>query len=142
MIVEDLITRGPVTMPRGGSVVDAARHMRESDVGSVVVVDDEGGVVGIVTDRDIAVRLVAEDLPAEMTPVNDIMTVMPLCIERGLDIEQALKKMEIHGIRRIPVLDDNDDLIGVISLDDVLIHLGRTLGVAAALIRAEVAGFA
>ena len=142
MIVEDLITRSPVTVTRGDSVVEAARHMRDSDVGSVVVVDDDGEVVGIVTDRDAAVRLVAEGLPAESTPVEDIMTIAPLCVGRGLDIEQTLKKMEIHGVRRIPVLNEADDLIGVISLDDVLIHLGRTMGVAAALIRAEVAGLA
>lgn len=142
MIVEDLITRAPVTVTRGDSVVEAARHMRDSDVGSVVVLDDEGDVVGIVTDRDVAVRLVAEDMSAETTPVEDIMTIAPLCVGRGLDIEVALKKMEIHGVRRIPVVDEADDLIGVITLDDVLIHLGRTLGVAAALIRAEVAGLA
>ena len=140
MIVEDLITRSPVTVVRGDTVADAALHMKESDVGSVVVLDEAGDVVGIVTDRDIAVRLVAEELPAKTTPVDDIMTVMPFCIGRGMDIEHALKKMEVHGVRRIPVLDEKDELVGVVSLDDILIHLGRTFGVAASLVRAEVAG--
>ena len=140
MIVEDLITRSPVTVGRRDTVAEAALQMKEADVGSVVVLDEAGQVVGIVTDRDIAIRLVAEDLRAETTPVDDIMTIMPLCVGRGLDVEQALKKMEIHGVRRIPVIDEGNDLIGVISLDDILIHMGKTLGVAAALIRAEVAG--
>jgi CBS domain-containing protein len=140
MIVEDLITRSPVTVARGDSVAEAALQMKESDVGSVVVLGEAGEVVGIVTDRDIAIRLVAQELPAETTPVDEIMTLMPLCIGRGLDVEQALKKMEIHGVRRIPVLDEGNDLVGVVSLDDILIHLGKTFGVAAALVRAEVAG--
>ncbi|HKY60430.1 MAG TPA: CBS domain-containing protein [Gemmatimonadota bacterium] len=142
MIVEDLITRSPVTVGRTDSVAEAALHMKEGDVGSVVVVDEDGDIVGIVTDRDIATRLVAEDLPARTTPVNEIMTIMPLCVGRGLDIEQALKKMEVHGVRRIPVLDEGNELVGVVSLDDILIHLGKTFGVAAALVRAEVAGLA
>jgi CBS domain-containing protein len=142
MIVEDLITRSPVTVVRGDSVAEAAQQMKEGDVGSAVVLDEGGDVVGIVTDRDIAVRLVAEDLAAETTPVDDIMTLMPLCIRRGMDVEQALKKMEIHGVRRIPVLDEGNELVGVVSLDDILIHLGKTFGVAAALVRAEVAGLA
>jgi CBS domain-containing protein len=140
MIVEDLITRSPVTVGRRDTVAEAALQMKEGDVGSVVVLDEAGDVVGIVTDRDIAIRLVAEELPAEATPVDEIMTIMPFCIGRGLDVELALKKMEVHGVRRIPVLDEGNDLIGVISLDDILIHVGKTLGVAAALIRAEVAG--
>ncbi|HET6342171.1 MAG TPA: CBS domain-containing protein [Gemmatimonadota bacterium] len=140
MIVEDLITRSPVTVGREDSVAEAALQMKEGDVGSVVVLGEAGDVVGIVTDRDIAIRLVAEELPAETTPVDEIMTIMPLCIERRMDVEQALKKMEIHGVRRIPVLDEGNELVGVVSLDDILIHLEKTLGVAAALIRAEVAG--
>jgi CBS domain-containing protein len=121
-------------------VAEAALQMKESDVGSVVVLDSDGDVAGIVTDRDVAIRLVADKLPAATTPVDDIMTSMPFCVGRGMDVEQALKKMEVHGVRRIPVLDEKDELIGVVSLDDILIHLGKTLGVAAALIRAEVAG--
>lgn len=140
MIVEDLITRSPVTVDRTDSVAEAALHMKEGDVGSVVVLDEAGDIVGIVTDRDIAIRLVAEDLPAETTLVDEIMTIMPLCVGRGLDVEQALKKMEVHGVRRIPVLDEGNELVGVVSLDDILIHLGKTFGVAAALVRAEVAG--
>ena len=140
MIVEDLITRSPVTVGREDSVAEAALHMKEADVGSVVVLGEAGDVVGIVTDRDVAVRLVAEELPADTTPVDMIMTIMPLCIDRRMDVEQALKKMEVHGVRRIPVLDEGNELLGVVSLDDILIHLGKTFGVAAALIRAEVAG--
>lgn len=140
MIVEDLITRSPVAITRGDSVAAAALKMKEGDVGSVVVLDEAGAVVGIVTDRDVAIRLVAEDLPAETTSVDEIMTLMPMCIRRSVDVEQALKKMEVHGVRRMPVLDEGDELLGVVSLDDILIHVGKTLGVATALIRAEVAG--
>ncbi|MEJ2152466.1 MAG: CBS domain-containing protein [Gemmatimonadota bacterium] len=58
----------------------------------------------------------------------------------NVDVEQCLERMETHGVRRIPIVDDEDELIGVVSLDDILIHLGRVLGTASALVRAEVAG--
>lgn len=140
MIVEDLITRSPVTVARTDSVAEAARSMKENDVGSVVVVET-GAVVGILTDRDIALRLAAGDTPAE-TPVDEIMTLMPFCLRGSADIELCLEKMEAHGVRRIPVLDEGGELLGLVSLDDVLMHIGRMLGRAAALIRAEVAGVA
>lgn len=134
MLAQDLITRAPVTLEPGGKLSDAARRMREADVGSVVVVD-RGGPVGVLTDRDAALALASgvEDLL-----VTDVMTPFPVMIPATADVEQCLDRMESHGVRRILIMEDDERLVGVVSLDDVLMHLGYLMGKAAALVRTEV----
>jgi CBS domain-containing protein len=136
MIVRNVITRAPVTVAQDDDVTKAAWLMKEEDVGSVVVLE-EGSVVGILTDRDIVMRAA---VLADHTPVREVMTLMPVCLDGNADIEEALEKMEQYGVRRLPVLDTGGKLIGVVSLDDILMHLSRVLGRAGTLIRAEVLG--
>jgi len=136
VLIEDLITRAPVTVPKGSRISLAARRMAESDVGSAVVVVDAKEPVGILTDRDIALHMGGG---VEDPCVEDVMTAHPVAVERGADVEQCIEKMGSHEVRRILVLDENGDLEGVVSLDDIVMHLSNTLGKAAALIRAEVA---
>ena len=133
MLIQDLITRAPVAVGSGASLASAAARMREAGVGSVVVTD-EAVPVGIVTDRDVALAL-AEGLEAAV--VSDVMTPCPVSVRFDADIETALERMEEHGVRRILVLEDAK-LIGVVSLDDVLLHLGYLMGKASALVRAEI----
>jgi CBS domain-containing protein len=139
MLIENLITRSAATVGQNDTVANAAQIMKDRDVGSVVVVDGRK-VVGILTDRDIVLRLGADGHGSLEAPVSSVMTRMPLCLSANVDVEQCLERMETHGVRRIPIVDDEDELIGVVSLDDILIHLGRVLGTASALVRAEVAG--
>jgi len=136
MLIEDLITRAPVTVPKGSHISHAARRMGESDVGSVVVVVDEKEPVGILTDRDIALQVASGPEDAR---VEEVMTAHPVSVERGTDVEQCIERMGSHEVRRILVLDQNGELVGVVSLDDIVMHLSNTLEQAAALIRAEVA---
>lgn len=140
MMVQDLITRSPATVDQTSPVADAARVMRERDVGSVVVVED-GEIVGILTDRDIVMRLAVDD-EAWGSSVESVMTVVPVCVRGEVDVEQCIERMEEHGVRRVPVLSEDGALLGVVSLDDILMHIGRLLGLAGAVIRAEVAGVA
>ncbi|HEY7472964.1 MAG TPA: CBS domain-containing protein [Gemmatimonadota bacterium] len=135
MLIEDLITRAPVTVSRGSHISLAARRMAESDVGSVVVVDGREPI-GIITDRDIALHMAAG---VEDARVEEMMTAHPVAVERGTDVEQCIEKMGSHEVRRILVLDEDDELEGVVSLDDIVIHLSNTLEKAAGLIRAEMA---
>ncbi len=139
MLIENLITRSAATVCQSDTVADAAQIMKDRDVGSVVVVEDKK-VVGILTDRDIVLRVGTDGHGSLGVPVSSVMTRMPLCLSANVDVEQCLERMETHGVRRIPIVDDDDELIGVVSLDDILIHLGRVLGTASALVRAEVAG--
>ena len=133
MLIQDLITRAPVTVGSGASLASAAARMREAGVGSVVVTE-EAVPVGVVTDRDVALAL-AEGL--EGAVVGDIMTPAPVCVACDADVETALERMEAHGVRRLLVLEDAR-LIGVVSLDDVFVHLGYLMRKAAALVRSEI----
>jgi CBS domain-containing protein len=137
MEIQNLIRRSAVTLPATASLAEAARLMKENDVGSVVITDG-ARVVGIVTDRDIVVRLVAEGRNPATAAAEEAMTRAPVCLAAGSDVEECLNRMEAHGVRRIPLLDARGKLVGVVSLDDVLLYLGVQMGSAAALIRKEV----
>lgn len=137
MRIEDLITRSPVTVPRGTMLSEAADRMAETNVGSVVVVQDDREPVGIVTDRDLALHLAGG---VRETTVDDIMTTFPVSVDRSTDVEACIERMDTHGVRRILVLDQDEELLGVVSLDDIVIHLSNVLARAGSLIRSEVVG--
>ena len=141
MIAEELITRPPATLPPEAFVREAARLMEDQGVGSVIVVEDDE-VVGIVTDRDIVVGLLAfaEDGYVGLATVGEVMTPAPVCVLAEDEIEHCLEKMEAHSVRRLPVKNEQGELIGVVSLDDIMIQLSKDLGKAGALIGSEVMG--
>lgn len=133
MLVQDMITRAPVIIRPDAPLSAAATRMRDGAVGSVVVVE-VGEPVGVVTDRDVALAF-AEGL--EETLVRDIMSPHPICIPADADIEMCLERMEEFSVRRILVTED-DTLVGVVSLDDILVHLGYLMSKASSLIRSEI----
>jgi CBS domain-containing protein len=141
MLVEDLITRSPVTLPPGALVSEAASLMKERNVGSVIVVDD-GDVVGILTDRDIALALAGDEEDEELgvTAVRELMTRNPACLQVGTDVEKALEVMQRNAVRRIPLKNQRGDLLGLVSLDDIVMHLSQQLANASAVLRSEVVG--
>jgi CBS domain-containing protein len=98
----------------------AAARMRARNVGSLMVVDDERKPVGIVTDRDLALRVVAEGGSPVETTVAEVMTPEPITILESASIEDALGTMRSKGIRRLVVTSKDGRLVGVVSLDDVL----------------------
>jgi CBS domain-containing protein len=99
--------------------VSAAEIMKDSEIGFVPVCDPENKkVVGTLTDRDIAIRIVAEGRGAE-TPVSEVMTTAPIFCNSDDDVGQARELMESHQVSRVIVLDDNGRLAGVISLADI-----------------------
>lgn len=139
MILIDLVNRSPVTVHPDATVGEAARAMRERNVGSVIVVD-EGRVAGILTDRDVVMALAGGRFTGSGQRVDELMTRDPVCLASSQDIDRGLERMRTHGIRRMPVLNDDGELVGVVSLDDILMHMGRSMETAAALVREEVAG--
>lgn len=140
MILIDLVTRAAVAVHRDARVVEAARQMKEHNVGSVVVVDELGIVVGILTDRDIVMKLAGGRLVDPEQPVEELMTRDPICLPGSVSLERGLAAMRTHKIRRVPIFNDKGELVGVVSLDDILIHMGRSMGQAAGLIEEEVVG--
>jgi CBS domain-containing protein len=100
-------------------VDSAAEMMRDSEIGFVPVCDPENKkVVGTLTDRDIAIRIVAESRAAE-TPVSEVMTTAPIFCNSDDDVGQARELMESHQVSRVIVLDNSERLAGVISLADI-----------------------
>ena len=115
--VEEIMTRDPRTVEIGDSLVGAAREMRDGDIGNVIVTDG-GRVAGILTDRDIVVRAIAEGRDLQSTTVGDVCSSGPRTLEPGESVEAATQVMDEHSIRRLPVVRDGE-LVGVLSLGDL-----------------------
>jgi CBS domain-containing protein len=116
--VQDAMTADPVTITRSNSVVDAAKLMESADVGSVPVVDG-GTPVGILTDRDIAIRVVAQGRDPNSTQVGEIATDQPYYVEPDQDLDEALELMAYRKVRRLPVVEDGM-LVGMLAQADVV----------------------
>ncbi len=101
----------------------AARRMYDHKVGTLVVCDDRRRPIGLLTDRDLAVRIVGEAKDPLTTTVEEVMTREPQCVAQDAPIERVLKTMRSGPYRRLPVVDDAGELVGLISLDDVLAHI-------------------
>ena len=127
MTVGDICNRDVVVAPKTETIVDAAKRMRTSHVGDLVVVDIRGGQhvpVGIMTDRDIVISVVAGDPDhVNYLLVSDVMSSDLITAGEHDDIESALKKMHEHGVRRLPIVDGEGTLVGILTLDDVLQYL-------------------
>ena len=115
------ITCGP-DMP----VEQVGRLMREHNTGYVVVVDAGRRPVGVVTDRDLVLRVLAAGLPATV-PVDGAMTHEPVTISVRKDSEDAARHMAQRGCRRLPTIDDDGRVVGVVTFDDLLLRAGHTL---------------
>jgi CBS domain-containing protein len=103
------------------SVHEAAKRMEENNVGCLVIVDEATKPLGIVTDRDIVTRAVVPRLQADETPLSVIMTAEPRSVDESTSIEQAVATMGSVGIRRLVVTGDEGVLVGLLSMDDVVV---------------------
>lgn len=120
MSVGRICVRSVDTADLSESVVVAARRMHTRKVGTLIVLDNAKEPVGLVTDRDLAVRVLAESLDPGQTSVGDVMTPHPHTIREDAPIEEALRIMRAGRFRRIPVVDNQSKLVGLLSLDDIL----------------------
>jgi CBS domain-containing protein len=118
--IREVMTADPRTVDAGATCVDAAREMRDGDVGSVIVVEN-GGVAGIVTDRDIVVRVVADGTDPGSARVRDAATMSPVTLTVDQTVEDAIRVMREQDIRRIPVVQDGRPA-GIVSLGDLAIE--------------------
>ena len=116
-----LMTRDPVCCLASDTVVQAAQSMRREDVGSLPVIDNHlnRNLLGIITDRDIAVKLVADERDARSTRAQEVMTRNPVSCRADSDLQVALDAMAGHQVRRLPVVDDANRIVGIISQSDV-----------------------
>jgi CBS domain-containing protein len=121
----------------GETVQVAAARMHARKVGTLVVLDRDKVPIGIVTDRDLAVRVVAEGRDPYQTTVGDVMSTCPRSVKEDLPIEAALTVMRSGPYRRIPVVDSAGKLAGLVSLDDVLDLLAEEFSQVGALLKQE-----
>lgn len=118
--IRELMTPNPVSMPGTASVHEAARAMRDADIGDVIVIEHHQ-VCGIITDRDIAVRVVAEAKDAATTTLADICSHSLLTVTPTDSVEEALRLMRTHTIRRLPVVEEGK-AVGIVSLGDLAVE--------------------
>jgi CBS domain-containing protein len=121
-VVRDAMTPNPRTIQRDESVIEAAKIMEEADVGSIPVVDADQILLGMVTDRDIALRVVATGRDPQTTTVGEIATnnVSPAYPDEPL--EEALDQMAYRQVRRLPVIED-DRVVGILAQADMVHEL-------------------
>ena len=116
--VQDVMTTNPTSVVSDNPVVEAARIMKEKDVGIVPVVEG-GRLVGTVTDRDIAVRVVAEGKDPQSVRVREIASTDVVTVDPQQDLDEALRLMESHQVRRLPVVEEGGRLVGIVAQADV-----------------------
>ena len=122
MKIEEIMTRDPATVTPGTTVRDAAKLMQREDTGILPVVESEGTkkLLGVVTDRDIAIRVVAEGRDGN-TRVSDVMTSSRLATLRpDDDVDDVMDTMADQQVRRVPIVDDRGTLIGIVAQADVV----------------------
>jgi|SRR5581483_665382 len=117
--VSDAMTERPRVLDPSTSVVEAARVMEVEDVGSLPIVGPDGRLVGIVTDRDITLRVTAKGLDPEQTTVRQIASKELVAVRADQDLDEALAAMAGAQVRRLPVVDDKHQLVGVIAQADL-----------------------
>lgn len=118
MMVRDIMHRGVASVGPATAIDRIARKMRDMDIGALPVVE-RGSIVGIVTDRDITVRGLADGQDVSGLTARDVMSRDVICCNAQEDAHAALRMMQAGQVRRMPVLDDNHEIVGMVSLGDV-----------------------
>lgn len=126
MKINEIMTSNVRCITPETNLAFAAEIMRDLDVGALPVCE-EGRLIGVVTDRDIAIRGVAEARDPERTPVRDVMSSEIVYATEDQDVEDAARLMEVKQIRRLPVLDEEKHLSGIVSLGDIATESGIQL---------------
>ena len=130
MKAQDIMAKNPRCVTPRVTVQDAARLMKSEDVGALPVIGDatSGRLVGMITDRDIAIRVVAEGRSLDATLVEDVMSKSSLAVAKTSDsVEDVMKVMGREQVRRIPIVDDNQKVVGVVSQADVVRKTGSDM---------------
>ena len=142
MNIGGLCHRNPITLGRGDELNKAAQLMRAHHIGYLVVIEADANdgrqrPIGVLTDRDIVVTVVARQIDPQTLRVGDIMTPQPVTVSEADSVEQTLREMRRIGVRRLPVVGQHGELVGIVSIDDVLDFLAGQLQNLAASIRNE-----
>jgi CBS domain-containing protein len=118
--IREIMTPNPVTCDATTTIADAARRMRDDDIGDVLVTKD-GALCGILTDRDLVVRSIADGDDPTTTPIGDICTRELAMLKPDDTVQDAIRMMSEHALRRLPVCDDGR-VLGIVSLGDLAVE--------------------
>ncbi len=138
MPVGEICNRDVIILQREATILDAAKLMRQHHVGDVLVVEERGGArvpVGIVTDRDLVVEIMATELDQAVITVGDIMVQELVTVKKSTGIFETIQYMRSKAVRRLPIVDENGVLVGILALDDLLELLAEELLAIAKLVR-------
>ncbi len=119
--VKDVMTPNPQTLSVSATVREAAEAMRANDIGTVIATNDQGRIAGILTDRDIAVRVVAEGRDPRATRIDDIASHDLVALSPDDPIDRAVEAMRERALRRLPVVQDGK-VVGIVSLGDLAVE--------------------
>jgi CBS domain-containing protein len=140
MSIGEICNREVVIVQRDDTVLQAAKLMRQHHVGDLLAVEERDGrriPVGIITDRDLVVEIVAPGLDSTVITVGDIMVTKLVTVKESTGVFEAIQCMRKKGIRRLPVVDDNGGLVGIVTLDDLLALMANKLGALGPLVERE-----
>ena len=140
MLVGEICNREVIIANRDDSIVEVAKLMRNYHVGDVVVTSQKGNAqvpVGIMTDRDIVVELVAKQVDMQTITVGDAMSPEVLTAQETEQLTDLVQRMRTRGVRRAPVVDDQGALIGIVAVDDVIGLLAEQLSNLVSLVQKE-----
>jgi CBS domain-containing protein len=119
--ISELMTSDPRSVTADSTVAEAARLMRDEDAGIVPITEGER-LVGVITDRDIAIKVAAEGKDAQSTKVSEIAASNLVTIDPQQDLDEALRLMAQHQVRRLPVVEEDGRLVGILAQADVARH--------------------
>ncbi len=140
MSIGEICNRKVVVMQREETIAEAAKLMRDQHAGSVLIVNEQDGKrvpIGIVTDRDLVVEVIAPELDPDAITVGDIMMTSFVVVKEDTGVSEAIQYMRAKGVRRLPVVDAEAKLLGIVTLDDLLILLAEELDTLAKLVAQE-----
>ena len=137
MSLKSIMIEDITALPSTASVLDAAKIMTDMNVGSVIVTDDDRPS-GMITDRDVVAKVIAQGKDSSTTRISEIMVSPVVSITEDKDIVDATQLMSNHGIRRLPITNTGGKLVGVVSLDDVLVQLGMEMQNIATTLKKEI----
>ena len=130
MTIGEICNRETVFVTRDSSITEAARLMREKHVGDLVVVEEKGMrriPIGMVTDRDLVIEILAKEVVPDSVTVGDVMSNDLLTAQEGDDTYLTIQRMRAKGVRRLPVVDNGGTLVGIVTIDDFLDVLASEL---------------
>jgi CBS domain-containing protein len=136
MSLDRICSKDVVTISPDATVLEAAKLMQSKHIGCVVVVDD-ARPIGILTDRDIVIKLVVREHNPAQTAVKDIMTANPTMVNVNYDLLDAVRLMRNRGVRRLPIVNEHRHLLGIVTMDDVVTALGAEVGDLAGTVQKE-----